>query len=152
MWICVWGTANYVWWLRKKSNFFVALHLLSMRRTICTPYSSRFARLELELFALPSHFRFFTGSSILAWNNHLVKQGWKSGWKTNCTNKKRAQNFFWTLCFQWRERRDSNSRPPAWQAGVLTRTELRPLNQYFFFYNWQVAQVRDLPVRTDGTF
>ena len=52
-----------IWWLRKKSNFFVALHLSSMRRTIYTPYSSRFARLELELFALPSHFRFFTGSS-----------------------------------------------------------------------------------------
>ncbi|MBW1898981.1 MAG: hypothetical protein JRI61_07975 [Deltaproteobacteria bacterium] len=41
-------------WLRKKSNFCVALHPEIIRRTTSTPLSSGLARLELELFSLPS--------------------------------------------------------------------------------------------------
>jgi hypothetical protein len=37
----------------------------SLRRKVSTPRSSRFARLELELFSKPSGFGLFTGSSNL---------------------------------------------------------------------------------------
>jgi len=39
-----------IWWLRKKSNFCVALHSSSLRRTINTSHSSEFARLEFGAF------------------------------------------------------------------------------------------------------
>ena len=44
---------------RKKSDICVVLHLSSLRRTLSTPHSSRFARLDLELFTKPSEFRLF---------------------------------------------------------------------------------------------
>jgi hypothetical protein len=37
-------------WLRKKSNFCVALHPSSLQRTVSTPHSSGFARLEFGAF------------------------------------------------------------------------------------------------------
>ena len=39
---------------KKKSKFYVALHPSSLRRTISTPHSSRFARLAYGLSTLPS--------------------------------------------------------------------------------------------------
>ncbi len=33
---------------------------------------------------------------------------------------------------EWREWRDLNSRPPAWQAGALTKAELHPR------MNWRI--------------
>jgi len=38
-------------WLRKKSNFCVALHPSSLQRTVSTPHSSGFARLEFGAFS-----------------------------------------------------------------------------------------------------
>jgi len=41
---------NQKGWLRKKSNFCVALHPSSLQRTVSTPHSSGFARLEFGAF------------------------------------------------------------------------------------------------------
>ena len=62
-----------VWRLRKKSICGVVLHLSSLRRTICTPHSSRFARLAYELFALPSIWWLFTKSSLFALRNIFLR-------------------------------------------------------------------------------
>jgi len=53
----------YSWWLRKKSNFCVALHSSSLRRTISTSHSSEFARLEFGAFYFAIKTWFFTRPS-----------------------------------------------------------------------------------------
>jgi hypothetical protein len=51
------------WRLRKKSNFCIALHPSSLRRTNRTPHSSGLARLEFEAFYFAAQFGLFTGPS-----------------------------------------------------------------------------------------
>lgn len=43
----------------KKSDLCVTLHFSSLRRTVSTPHSSRFASLDLGLFTKPSGFGLF---------------------------------------------------------------------------------------------
>ena len=57
------------WWLRKKSNFYVALHPSSLQRTARTPHSSGFARLEFGAFYFAFEFRLFTRLSTLEYYN-----------------------------------------------------------------------------------
>jgi len=49
--------------MRKKSNFCVALHPSSLQRTVSTPHSSGFARLEFGAFYFAIELRLFTRSS-----------------------------------------------------------------------------------------
>jgi hypothetical protein len=51
--------------LRKKSTFCVALHPSSLQRTVSTPHSSGFARLEFGAFYFAIELRLFTRSSFL---------------------------------------------------------------------------------------
>ena len=66
------------WRFRKKSDICVVRHYSSLRRTITTPHSSEFARLDLEHFTKPSKFGLFMTSSKLLLAEKVVLP-WK-GW------------------------------------------------------------------------
>ena len=50
---------------------------------------------------------------------------------------------------KWRGRRDSNSRPPAWQAGVLTKLNYAPNILWLSLY-YRETRTSDLPARYAG--
>ena len=62
---CSKHNANQIWWLRKKSKFFVALHPSLLHGTLSTNHHSGFARLEFGVFFFAIGIRLFTSLSNL---------------------------------------------------------------------------------------